>query len=119
MKNKNKEPFVYQYTRPSLDWFEYVPVEIKHDDYYYFRLERRYGPTWWIIGMNPVDEPNYHWEEKQIGEIRGHDLLRFIQWAKSDTGSSIIEIKAISGSFDILNEIGKLLEDIKRHEDKK
>lgn len=104
-----KEPFVYQYTRPSLDWFEYVNVEIKPDDYYYFRLERRFGPSWWLIGMNPKEEPRYHWEDTQIGEISHYDLKRFMKWAKTDKGSKLIAIKTICGSFDIFEEIAELL----------
>jgi hypothetical protein len=59
--------------------------------------------------MNPVEEPNYHWEEKQIGEIGLTDLSRFIEWAKSDYGNNIIEIKAISGAFDIFKEVARLI----------
>jgi hypothetical protein len=106
---KTKEPFQYQYTRPCLDWFEYVDVKIRPKDYYYFKLERRFGPSWWIIGMNTVEEPNYHWEEKQIGEIDERDLQRFIEWAKDDVGSKIIEIHMICSSFDIFEEVGKII----------
>ncbi|HEX3018523.1 MAG TPA: hypothetical protein VHP31_11825 [Caproicibacter sp.] len=109
MKKKAKEPFEYEYTQPSLDWYETVQVKIKPDDYYYFRLERRFGPSWWLIGEKPKNEPDYHWEEKEIGEIGERDLLRFIEWAKDEWGSKIIEVHAISGSFDILEEIKELV----------
>lgn len=101
----SKPNFKYQYTRPSLDWFEYVDVDIAPDDYYYFKLQRRFGPSWWIIGMNPVDEPEYHWEEKQIGQIGNSDLRNFIEWAKTEHGSKITEINMLCGSFDIFKEI--------------
>lgn len=104
----DKEPFSYKYTRPCLDWFDWVSVEIKHDDYCYFRIERRFGPSWWLIGMNPKDEPKYHWEDTEIGKIGDLDLRRFIEWAKSKNGSKIIEVKAISGSFNIIEEVLKL-----------
>lgn len=116
MSKNNKEVFRYEYSRPSSDWVDYESVEIKPDDYYYFKLERRFGPSWWLIGINPVEKPNYHWEEKQIGEIYGHDLFRFIQWAKSDRGSRIIEIKAISGEFNILDELSELLQKVRQFE---
>lgn len=108
-KRAQKEPFKFSYTMPSLDWFETIPVEIKPEDYYYFKIQRRYGPTWWIIGSNPVDAPEYHWEDKEVGKIDGQDLIRFIEWAKTDIGSRITEISAISGSIDIIEEIKKLL----------
>lgn len=114
MKNKNiKEPFEYEYNRPSSDWFEAVPVKIKPEDYCYFKLERRFGPSWWLIGMNPVEKPKYHWEDKEIGEISPHDLLRFIKWAEDNRGSCIVETKAISGDFNILEEIKNLMKNSK------
>lgn len=111
VKKPIKEPFKYQCTRPCLDWFEFVTVEIKSDDYYYFKLERRHGPSWWIIGMKTVEEPNHHWEETQIGEIDESSLLSFIKWAEDERGSKIIEIHAISGSFNIFKDVEKLLKD--------
>lgn len=105
-----KEPFKYTYTRPSLDWYENVDVEIKWDDHYYFKLSRRFGPSWWLIGTSPVEEPRYHWEETSIGEISITDLRRFIEWAKDEHGGSrITGVNAICGSFDILKEITELL----------
>lgn len=108
MENKLKEPFRFEYTIPTLDWFDIKQVKIEPNDYCYFRIERRYGPSWWLIGTNPKDEPDYHWEDTQIGEINERTLQKFIEWSKTERGSKIIEIKAISGSFDILEEIKKL-----------
>ena len=108
-----KGVFKFEYTKPALDWFDIIEVEIKPDEYCYYRIERRFGPSWWLIGMNPVNEPEYHWKEKQIGSISEKDLARFIKWAETDIGSNIIEIKAISGSFNILKEIEKLLAEMK------
>lgn len=107
--SKDKEPFVFTYTKPLLDWYETIKVEIKPEDYYYFHLERRFGRTWWLVGCNPVDKPNYHWENTVLGEIgteiSNYDVKRFIEWAKTDGGSRITQINVISGSFDIFKEI--------------
>lgn len=105
----NKEPFSFEYIRPCLDWYETIPVVINPDDYYYFRIERRFGPSWWLIGSNPKNEPNYHWDETQIGEISGAGLRQFIEWAKTENGSKVTEIKAICGTFNIIEEITKVL----------
>lgn len=106
---KDKEPFVFEYTMPLLDWYETIKVTIKPEDYYYFHLERRFGRTWYLVGCNPVDEPSYHWEYKELGqigsELSNYDVKRFIEWAKSDNGSRITRINVISGSFDIFKEI--------------
>lgn len=56
MSQSVKAPFKFSYTQPSLDWFETINVEIKPDDYYYFKLQRRYGPDRWLIGQNPPPE---------------------------------------------------------------
>lgn len=101
----SKESFSYKYTRTCLDWFEWVSVEIKPDDYCYFRIERRFGPSWWLIGMNPKSEPKYHWKYEEIGEMSDLDLRRFVEWAKQEKGSKIIEVKAICSSFDIIGEM--------------
>ena len=109
---QKKEPFKFEYTVPSLDWFDIVKVELQPDDYYYFKLERRYGPSWWLIGKNPpaAGATDYRWTEKSLGQISDGDLVRFVEWAKCDFGGSrIIEIAAISGSFDILRETERLL----------
>jgi hypothetical protein len=106
---KQKEPFKFSYNRPSLDWFETINVTIEENDYYYYRLERRYGPTWWLIGMYPPKDNSYEWVNAQLGEIRKSDLLRFIEWAKKDDGSRVIEIKVISGDFDIFEELKELI----------
>jgi len=109
-----KKSFKYTYTRPSLDWFEYVDVEIKPDDYYYFKLNRRFGPSWWLIGTNPVDEPTYHWKETEIGKINEEDLVRFIKWAETDIGNKITSIDMICGSFNVFEETEKILKPLRK-----
>lgn len=110
---KDKKPFEFSYTVPLLDWFEVIKVKINPEDYYYFKLERRYGPSWFLIGGNPIDKPNYHWEYKELGQLgiygSNSEVQRFIEWAKTGKGSRIVEIRTISGSFDIFKEIEKLL----------
>lgn len=107
-----KEKFEFSYSVPSLDWFEIKKVTIKPDDYCYFRLERRFGPSWWLIGSNPPkDKQKIEWEDTQIGELeKPADVIRFIEWAKQEKGSKLIEVKAICGSFDIIEEILKFKE---------
>lgn len=100
-----KEAFSFAYTIPTYDWFERVQVEIKPDEYEAFGLERRFGPSWWIIGKK-ILKPTYHWEEKSLGEINNYDLKRFVEWAKNDVGGSdIVEIKMICSSFDVFKEV--------------
>lgn len=108
-RTRPTEPFTFSYTVPSLDWFDTKTVTIGPQDYYYFRLERRFGPSWWLVGSNPTDDDSGHyWTETQLGELRNADVIRFIKWAKTDIGSLIIEVKALCGSFDIISEIAAL-----------
>ena len=112
MPQSVKAPFKFSYTQPSLDWFETINVEIKPDDYYYFKLQRRYGPDWWLIGQNPPPENStrYEWSETALGRISCRDIAKFVEWARIDGGGSkIVEISTISGSFDLLREIKVLL----------
>lgn len=108
-KNEQKESFRFTYTVPSLDWYATIAVKIDPDEYTYFRLERRFGPSWWLIAMKYTDDDSgNYWTEKQVGELRGSDLYRFIEWAKSPWGSKIIEVKAISGEFNIIDDIADI-----------
>lgn len=109
---KNKKSFDFSYTRPSLDWYETIKVTIAPDDYYYFRLEKRFGPYWWLIGTNNYDTPDYHWKTTTIGELNPDNLKRFIDWVKDldEAGCPLTEINMISGSFDIFKEIKELVE---------
>ena len=110
-QKEHKEAFVFTETKPCLDWFTTEEHTINDEDFTYFKLDRRYGPDWWLIGMKTVDKPTYHWEEKEIGRICEADLSRFIDWAKYEdvNGNRIIDIHMISGNFDIFAEVGKLL----------
>ena len=107
MASEKKEPFRFEYTRPWLDWYEIVRVEIKPDDYRLFRLEARCG-TWWIVGMNPPPQCSntYRWVETQIGQIGLSDIGRFIKWAETERGGSrITEITASSNEHNIIKTI--------------
>ena len=108
---KNKQSFNFTYTKPWLDWYEEVKVTINEKDYDWFKLERRFGSrnSWFIIGVNNQDEYSYR-KEKEIGLIWDRDLPRFIEWAKTKNGGSrILEISAISSTFDLLETIKKEL----------
>lgn len=106
-----KVPFVFEYTMPSLDWYEIIKVEIKPEDFYYFGLELRYGGDWWLIGMNPPDSnlATDKWAEKCLGRLTRRDAARFVVWA----GRKLTCIKAISGALDLVNETEKLIVAVK------
>ena len=104
------ESFKFEYTVPSLDWYDIIKIEIKEKDYTYFKLEKRFGKHLWLIGMK-YKEKEFEWEEKQIGELQNdHDLKRFIKWAKQGRINRLIEIKTISGSLDIIEVAKKIVE---------
>lgn len=105
-----KNSFIYDEFKATYDWYEVVCHVIEWSDYNYFVLERRYGPSWWIRGVRYVNESHSYFKD-EIGEICVADLLRFIEWAKTDHGSKILSIEMISGEFDIFNEICDLIVD--------
>ena len=106
---QNKPPFRFEYTVPWLDWYAIEKREIKYDDYYYFKLERRFGLTWWLIGIKHYENP-YSWEYEEIGQLNCSYLKNFIDWAKTDYGSRITEIVAISGGINLIEDIKELIE---------
>ena len=115
-KKIQNEPFRFEYTKPSLDWYEIVKVEIQPKEYAWFKLELRFGNTWWLVGMNSPKsdyEPSYLWDETDLGRIGSHDIIRFIKWAEcSFHGNRLVEIKAISNSLNVVNEIAKLAKEM-------
>lgn len=99
-----EEQFCFDEFKPCLDWYEVVHHVINYTDYNYFKLHRRYGPSWWLFGSKYIEE-DHSWETEEIGEISDADLVRFIEWSKTKYGNKIIEIHMISCDFDIFKEI--------------
>ena len=117
-----KEPFRFEYTNPSLDWYDIVKVVIQPGDYAWFKLELRFGNSWWLVGMNPPKsdyKPSYLWDETDLGRVSNHDIIRFIKWAEcSFHGNRLVEIKAISNSLNIVNEVAKLVKEMEKQDGK-
>ncbi len=98
------EPFTFSYTRPCLDWYETQKVEIRWNDFDEFRLELRFGPSVWLVGIVLYSDRN-EIEEYQIGEFEHkEDLERFIEWNKKlckNGGTAIKKITCLhNGLFD-------------------
>ena len=106
------EPFKFEYTMPSLDWYETIEKTVSLDDYDYFELQLRYGPCWWLVGHKIDSEWNN--TAKEIGRLSRKDVARFIEWVKRNPcGSNLVELFAISSSLDLMGEISKLVEEMK------
>lgn len=111
----DKECFEFSYTIPFVDWYKTINVKIAPTDYYYFKLEKRFDNSWWLIGCNTIENYPY-WDYKELGELDfGGNISttkKFIDWAKygNGKGSRIIEIRAISGEFDLIKEMKKLID---------
>ena len=109
-----KEPFQSSYIAPSLDYYCVEKISVNYDDYDYFELQRRFGPSWWIAGFK-------NGKSKEIGRLdHVEDLARFIEWCTSGYGGSkLVTITAISTSFDILKTISELLKSLEVKKDVK
>lgn len=106
------EPFKFEYTMPSLDWYETIEKTVVPDNYSYFELQLRYGLNWWLVGHKVDSEWNDN--KKDIGRLSKRDVVRFINWAKREGyGGNLSEISAISSSLDLVSEIKKLVEAMK------
>ena len=116
-----KSDFYFEYTVPSLDWYETERVTIKPKEYSYFAIQRRYGGTWWLKGIKFENNP-YRKEEKELGQLTPYYLVRFIKWCENDdyikgrTGSDLIGINMLCGEFNIIDEIKELLKLLKQYE---
>ena len=78
-----KEPFVFEYNTPSLDWYTTVHVEIKCDEYLYFKIQYRFGGTYWLMGYKEKDG-RFEREEVTIGQLNRYDLGKFVKWCEFD-----------------------------------
>lgn len=112
---EGKKSFVFEYTMPSLDWYEIIKVEINPEKFYCFGLELRFGNDWWLIGMNPPDSNSSFakWSEICLGRLTRRDAARFAVWA----GRKLIRIGAISRALDLVKEIEMLTAAIKEVQD--
>lgn len=99
---QNKEPFLLEYTAPLLDWYTTVRVEIKWDEYHYFKIQYRFGSTYWLMGYKEKDG-RFEREEVTIGRIYRSDLGKFIKWCEYDDGrsSKLIGVSVISTGMNI------------------
>lgn len=103
-----KVAFEFDEYKPFLDWYTVEHHIINWDDYNYFKLVFRFGPSCWLYGVKRL-ENQYRYEEKEIGEIFEGDLKRFVEWAKTDRGSRILDISVISSTIDIFKQVKKLI----------
>lgn len=104
-KKMTKEPFIFQYTMPSLDWYETIQKEVKWEDYIYFKIQYRFGERWWLLGYKEKDGRFEH-EEVEIGELRKPHLKKFIEWCEFDyygrKGSKLIGVGVISTGMNLM-----------------
>ena len=108
---KENGPFLYSYVdTPPDGGCHTIFGMIRPDEYTCFRLERRFGLTWWLVGLKLTDDDKgQYWTEEQICELRDQNLYKFIEWAKSPWGSKITEVKALSTEFNIIDDICDLV----------
>lgn len=106
--SKEKGPFIFSYTMPSLDWYEDIAVSLPYDKYNYIILELRYGGMWWLLGEKYIKGDN-KWVCEQIGEIRKTDIPRLVKWAEYTNKyghkvSLLTNIRTIDGSLNPIRE---------------
>ena len=104
--NHSKEPFKFAWVKPTLDWFDIVHVEVEYEDYAYFKLERRFDNSWWLVGTKPCENDN-GFEVVELGEVPAVDVPAFLDWCQHDGGrkSKLTEIESISSDFNVFKEL--------------
>ena len=102
----NKEPFRFYYFVPSLDWYNVENVEIKWEEYLYFKIQYRFGGTYWLLGYREKDG-RIEREEVEIGKLSKSFLGKFVKWCEFDYGfgtcSKLIGLSVISTGMNILD----------------
>lgn len=53
--------------------------EIEWEDYLYFKIQYRFGPSIWLLGYKEKDGRFEH-EEVELGRLSKSDLKKFIEW---------------------------------------
>lgn len=108
---ENKEPFRFSYTAPSLDWYNIEDVEIKWEEYLYFKIQYRFGDTYWLMGYKEKDG-RIEREEVEIGRLSKELLGKFVNWCEFDDGyricSKLIGVSVISTGMNILDVFGEI-----------
>lgn len=114
--SKIKGPFKFTYAKPSLDWYEDVNVSISYDKYNYLVLEKRYGNSWWLIGVKYIKSKD-KWISEQIGNIREKDIPRLVEWAEytDKFGHQISILNEIRTTDGCLNPIRGFLKIMSRY----
>lgn len=107
-----REPFKFIYTRPSLDWYEDINVEIEWGEYDWFELQWRYGGTCWIVASK-YDEETKEFNCEQIGELRGTSkIYDFIKWCEVPKGGSVLtKFTVIDGDINLFRKLYKVIKD--------
>lgn len=107
-----REPFKFDYTYPTLDWYEEVKVELKWKQYDFYELQWRYGGACWIVASK-YNEETREWEHKDIGELRGkYEIYDFIKWCELPKGGSILtKMTVIDGEINLFRKLYKVIKD--------
>lgn len=115
----SKEPFVFEYTMPSLDWYVTIHKEIEWEDYLYFKIQYRFGPSYWLMGYKEKDG-RIEREEVEIGRLDRGFLGKFVKWCEFNDGyrtcSKLIGISVISTGMNVLDVFGEIQKAAKRAE---
>ena len=90
--NIQKEPFKFEYTEPTSDWYIDKKVEIQWGEYHFFTIEWRVSNTCWIVGHRKISNSLKNgWEKKTVGRINNmKELAQFVNWCKTKSVGNII-----------------------------
>lgn len=73
------DSFKYKIAKPFLDYYSIETIEIKPNQFDVLIIERRYGPSWWLLGYK-YNKEQEKWDETQIEEIYVDDIAKLIKW---------------------------------------
>lgn len=105
---EKKETFTLVCNDWCIDWPTTKDVEINDNEYIGYVIERRFGPSWWISGVNPIEEQKRKGRLTEFGEVNERNLIQFIKWAED----RIIEFHCITIKMNFLDDLQKILKQV-------
>lgn len=103
---EKKENFTLVCNDWCIDWPTTNDVVINDNDYLGYEIQKRFGPTWWVIGIKK--NVKYDLRQEQFGEVSKSELLRFMRWA----GTRIVSFNCIASNMGLITDLKEILSEI-------
>lgn len=91
-----------------IDWPVNKYVEINDDNFIGYEIQYRFGPSWWISGINPIEQQKSKGRLTEFGQVNVQELLKFIFWAKN----KIVSFDCITSKMNFVDVLKEILNSV-------